>query len=265
MTKSSRLICDKADRINSRNKSQYFEKTKVLWMPVSIGQDYHELDGLLESIKLIRKNLIHITLIKVIIVDLAQRYHLAIKNNTSPEKMLYESKKRGLSWRESYEHLIRNCFKNITVEFNTWDEWLNHENYNQSRQQIDILYNEKTNFKKHLENDVLEFERRYFNRESRYLTTIEKEYCRECIKEECATLILWSRSFVSLGHAYIFYPKKIPEAMSFIKQNFTNFLYIFAQFSKSKRNPYLFFKSDKTNLIKQEASAFTIKHRRFSI
>lgn len=238
MTRNSRLIYDKSDRINSKDKIEYFKKTKVLWMPISIGQDYHESDKLLESMKLIRKNLPYITLIKVIIVDLAQRYHLAIKNNTSPEKMLYESKKRGLSWKESYADLIKDWFENITVEFDTWDEWLNHENYNKSRQQIDILYSEKINFKQHLENDVLEFEQRYFKRERRYLTTIEKEYCRECIKEECAALILWSQCSVSQNCSCIFYPKKIPQAMSFIKQNFTNFLCIFAQFSKSKPNPY---------------------------
>lgn len=93
MTRSARLVYDKSDKINYKSKSQYIEKTKVLWMPISIGQDYHELDKLLESMKLIIKNFKNITLIKVIIVDLAQKYHLAIKNNTSPEKMLYQSKK----------------------------------------------------------------------------------------------------------------------------------------------------------------------------
>ena len=265
MTKSSRLIFDKSNKINYKNKVEIFKKTKVLWMPVSVGQDYHELDKLLKAIKLVRKNLTHITLIKVIIVDLAQKYHLAIKNNTSPEKMLYEAKKRGLSWKESYAHLIKTGFKDISVEFYTWDEWLNRENYNQARQQIEILYNEKTNFKNHLEKDILEFELRYFNREGRYFTNIEKDYCRECIKEECAALILWNNSQVSPDFIGIFYPKKIPKALGFIKQNFTNFLYMFAQFQNSKRNHSLMFQSWTSDSNLQNDKVPTIKYRKFSI
>lgn len=263
MTRNSRLIFNKSD-ISNKNKNEYTKKTKVLLMPISVGQDYHELDKLLESMKLITKNFTDITLIKIVIVDLAQKYHLAIKNNTSPEKMLYQSKKNGLSWKESYAHLIKARFKNVTVEFSTWNEWLNHEDYKQAKQQIDALYNEKINFKNHLENDVLEFERRYYNREKRRFTDAEKEYCRECIKEECAILMLWNKDLVSPDYSFIFYPKKIPKAMSFIRENFTNFLFVSAEFAKSKRNHPLIFQHSKSSLNLQEDTAPPVKYRKFS-
>lgn len=263
MTRSSRLIFNKSD-INYKNKNQYTKNIKVLWMPISVGQDYHELDKLLESMKLIIKNFTHITLIKVVIVDLAQKYHLAIKNNTSPEKMLSQSKKNGLSWKESYAHLIKSRFKNVTVEFSTWNEWLNHEDYKQAKQQIDALYNEKINFKNDLENDVLEFERRHFNREKRYFTDTEKKYCIECIKEECAVLIVWNKDLVSPDYSLIYYPKKIPKAMTFARENFTNFLFVFAEFAKSKRNHSLYFQPRKSSLNLQEDTAPPVKYRKFS-
>lgn len=263
MTRSSRLIFNKSD-INYKNKNQYTKNTKVLWMPISVGQDYHELDKLLESMKLIIRNFTHITLIKVIIVDLAQKYHLAIKNNTSPEKMLGQSQKQGLAWKQSYAYLIKTKFKNITVEFNTWDASLYHDNYNQARQQIDNLYNEKIYFKKLLETDVLEFELRHFKRERRYFTDNEKEYCRECIKEECAILMLWNKDLVSPDYSFIFYPKKIPKAMTFVRENFTNFLFVFAEFAKSKRNHSLIFQPRKSSLNLQEDTEPPVKYRKFS-
>lgn len=265
MTRNSRLVYDKSDKINYKNKNQYIEKTKVLWMPISVGQDYHELDKLLDSMKLITKNFSHLTLIKIVIVDLAQKYHLAIKNNTSPEKMLYQSKKNGLNWKESYAHLIKARFKNVTVLFSTWNEWLNHEDHKQAKQQIDALYNENINFKNLLENDVLEFERRYFNREKRYFTDTEKEYCRECIKEECAALIVWNKDLVSPDYSCVYYPKKIPASMSFIKKNYTNFFSIFAEFSKSKRNHSLIFQPRKSSLNLQKDTELAVKYRKLSL
>ena len=50
MTRNSRLIFNKSD-ISNKNKNEYTKKTKVLLMPISVGQDYHELDKLLESMK----------------------------------------------------------------------------------------------------------------------------------------------------------------------------------------------------------------------
>lgn len=266
MTKKSRLIYEKSDKKNKENKNHYIAKTNVLWMPISVGQDYHELTKLIESIKLINKNFINTTLLKVIIVDLAQSYHLAIKNKTLPENMQKKAKKDGLHWKESYSTLITTQFKDIKVEFSTWDEWLNHEYYQQARKEVNRLYNnEKSDFKRFLEEDLLEFERRHFNREASYFSDNEKEYCRECIKEECAVLIIWSKEQISTGYSCIFYPKKMPAALSFIKQNLTHFMSTFAAFSsKSNLTKFLPFRPRRSSLNEYHDLSLVVTPRKMS-
>lgn len=207
MPKKSRLVYGKSGEVNIENKCDYLRETKTLWLPISVGQDYHESSKLEESIKLIIKNFKHITLIRIIIVDLAQRYHLAIRNNSSPEDMIEEAREKGLFWKDSYSELIKSQFKDTTVEFITWEYWLEHDAYKEARNQINDLYNDtKNEFKENLEKDVLEFQRRFLNREGRGFTEHQKEYCRECIKEECAILIVWNKDQVSIDYSYIFEP-----------------------------------------------------------
>ncbi|MDQ8038791.1 MAG: hypothetical protein REH83_00090, partial [Rickettsiella sp.] len=70
MPKNSRLVYDEHDRKrDNKDKSYHIEQTKILWMPISIGQNYHESNYLAESLDLITKNFKHIDLVKVIIVD----------------------------------------------------------------------------------------------------------------------------------------------------------------------------------------------------
>ncbi|TLY48770.1 MAG: hypothetical protein E6K54_01965 [Gammaproteobacteria bacterium] len=248
MSKSTKLTLEKINQ--GKNKLEYFENIKVLWMPISVGQDYHELGKLKESINLIIKNLKNITLINIIIVDLPQKYHLAIKNNKSPDEMVYQARINGIIWKQCYENLIKTRFKNIKVIFSTWSNWLTHDRYNQARNYIENLYRDKENlFYKSIEDDVLEFERRYFNREGRQFKELEKGFCRECIKEECAVLAIWHQAHVSPNSSCIFYPKKIPAALSYIKQNFTDFLSISARFpSKLNVNKFLLFQSKRKSL-----------------
>ena len=248
MPKKSKLTLEKINQV--KNKLEPMENIKVLWIPISVGQDYHELGKFVESINLIKKNLKNVTLINLVIVDLAQKYHLAIKNNKSPEDMIYQAKINGVIWKQCYENLIKTRFKNINVEFTTWDNWLIHDRYNQARDCIENLYYDKENlFYQFIEKDVLEFERRYFNREGRQFNELEKGFCRECIKEECAVLIIWHQAQVSPNSSCIFYPKKIPASLSYIKQNFTDFLSISADFSsKLNWNKFLIFRSKRKSL-----------------
>lgn len=254
MVKKSRLIYEKFENINI-NKLDYIENTKVLWMPISVGQDYHEFGKLFECINLIKKNFKKITLIKVIIVDLAQRFQLAINNNTSPSQMIQQAKKKGMIWLQLYEKQFKTRFSDIKIEFNSWEYWLKHELYIEARNEIEVLYNDKNKFfYKYLEEDILEFKRRYYNRNKKKLNDIEIEYCRKCIKEECAILILWSKEIVSLNYSIIFYPKKIPNALLFIKQDFTNFISVSVQFQSK-------FNIDKVNLFQQRRNSFNFSDK----
>ena len=266
MTKKTRLIYEKSDKKNNADKNHYIKKTNVLWMPISVGQDYHELNKLIESMRLINKNFINTTLLKVIIVDLAQSYHLAIKSKTLPESMHQKAKKDGLDWKESYSNFITEQLKHIKVEFSTWDQWLNHEYYPQARKKIDILYNdEKSDFKRFLEEDLLEFERRHFNREAIHFSNNEKEYCRECIKEECAVLIIWGKDQISPDYPCIFYPKKMPAALSFIKHNFTHFISMFAAFSsKSNIKKFKLFHTRRNSLNDHNDVSLVVTPRKLS-
>jgi hypothetical protein len=117
MTKKSRLVYEKSHEVNSKNRRQYFEETKTLWLPISVGQNYHETPKLDESINLIINNFKHITLIRIVIVDLAQKYHLAINNNSSPENMIEDARKNGIDWKTSNSELIESGFKGIAIEF----------------------------------------------------------------------------------------------------------------------------------------------------
>ena len=93
MTKKTRLIYEKSDKKNNADKNHYIKKTNVLWMPISVGQDYHELNKLIESMRLINKNFINTTLLKVIIVDLAQSYHWLSRVKLYPKVCTKKQKK----------------------------------------------------------------------------------------------------------------------------------------------------------------------------
>jgi len=266
MTKKSRLVYEKSHEVNSKNRRQYFEETKTLWLPISVGQNYHETPKLDESINLIINNFKHITLIRIVIVDLAQKYHLAINNNSSPENMIEDARKNGIDWKTSNSELIESGFKGIAIEFITWEHWLEHGAYKQARDQINDLYNDtKTKFKEILEKDVLEFERRFFNRKNRYFTELEKEYCRECIKEECAILIVWNKDQVSVDYSCIIYPKNIPLAMSFVKNNLTHFMSMHIEFSSKSNNKPLLFQPRKDSLNEESQLILTTESRKHSI
>lgn len=240
MTKASKLVLDKSLNINNKEELNYIQNVSVLYVPISIGQDYHEQEKLSESLELIKKNLKKTILVKVIIVDTPQRYHLAIKNEVTPESMYMAAKENGNSWEKAYKAPIENKLDH-NVEFIKWDSWLTHTYYAEAQKEIDFLYNQDCSFKDNLEQDVLEFERRHFNREKRRFTEIEKEYCRNCIKEECAVLIVWGRNEVCPGYHCLFYPKLMTKALSFVKKNFTQFISLSAVI-KIKSDNNLFYR-----------------------
>ncbi|MDQ8038792.1 MAG: hypothetical protein REH83_00095, partial [Rickettsiella sp.] len=165
---------------------------------------------------------------------------LAIKNREKPDAMYMQANKAGKFWRANYQAIIEKNFKQ-KVEFSSWKViGTKHKTYKKSRKEIDKLYSKNSEFKSFLEEDIKEFENRHFKREGRYFTEEEKEYCRQCLKEECAALIVWDRSKNAPGYSCIYYPKKMNKAMLFIKRHYTNFMSIYAEL-----HPNTFFSTNK--------------------
>jgi hypothetical protein len=223
MPKNSKLVLEKSLKKSNEEKLNYIKNARILYIPISIGQDYHEREKLLEFFMLIKKNFESLVLVKIIIVDTPQRYHLAVRNKGTPKSMYRKSKKNGNIWEENYKYLIENTLS-FKVEFSKWNKWLNHESFKEARKEIEHLYNSNIIFKSNVERDILEFERRYSNRENHYFTEEEKEYCRKCIKEECAVLIVWGKDRVYTDCPSLIYPKLLTNSLSLVKNNYTNFI-----------------------------------------
>ncbi|WP_010598076.1 hypothetical protein [Rickettsiella massiliensis] len=259
MPKTSRLSYSGFYKSHNREKLKFTQQTTVLWMPISIGQPYHESDSLCDVLELLVKHFINRPLVKVVIADTAQRYSLAIKNKETPDAMRDLANKKGNIWEEGYKDLIKNKFKESQVIYHRWDEWTNHELYEKARQEIDSLYSKKDSaFYNAIESDVLKFEKRYSERENISFSDKEREYCRECLKEECAVLIVWGKILVHPGYCCIFYPKPMTDCILFINEKYTCFMSMFSELkSKSKSKLSMFYTNSSTeNTSNDQASSF---------
>lgn len=240
MPKTSRLIYSGFYKEHNKEKLHFTQQTTVLWMPISVGQPYHESDILCGVLNLLIKHFINIPLVNIVIADTAQRYSLAIKNKKTPEAMRNQAIKEGNKWEETHKDLIEKKFQKNEVIFQRWDEWTSHELYKEARKEIDDLYSKKDlGFYSAIEEDVLNFEKRYSNRENIIFSDLEREYSRECLKEECAVLIVWSKALIHPNYACLFYPKAMTNSISFINEKYTCFMPMLSELkSKSKQGMF---------------------------
>ncbi|WP_218814557.1 hypothetical protein [Rickettsiella endosymbiont of Dermanyssus gallinae] len=227
MSKNSRLVLEpslkkETERERIKRKEKYTRNTKILYAPISIGQSYHDKKMFLEFLNLIEKNFQKLLLVRFIVVDSPQRFRLAIDKKVSFESMLGEAKKLGDEWEKDCKFLAEDKLT-CKIEFIKWDSWVNHPYYDIAMGYIKNLYNNNDEFKESIEKDIIEFERRHFNRKKELFIEKDREGCRTCLLDECAGFIVWDRDIVSIGNTSLVYPNRLTNSISFIKNEFTMF------------------------------------------
>jgi hypothetical protein len=220
--KKSRLVLAQTDKEESYETKPYILSfASQIILPISVGQSYHEGAKLEETLKLIKKAYTKVPIpnIRIILADTLQRYSLAMQRSETPEACEAIAQKKGQAWQSCYFLLIKDLLGEA-IQLETWDRWQKHELFQSFLKQIEDYYSESILFREAIESDIREFERR---RHPNCFSEVEKAYCRAYIKEECAVLKLWEYDQVSPHHRLIIYPKKLPQAMTLIKSQSTQF------------------------------------------
>lgn len=227
MSKNSKLVLEpslkkETDRERVKNKEKYTANTKILYVPISVGQSYHDRKMFLEFLDLVEKNFQRLLFARFIVVDSPQRFRLAIDKKVSFESMRGEAKKLGDKWEKDCKLLAEEKL-NCKVEFIKWDSWVKHPYYDTAMECVKKLYSSNDEFKESIEKDIIEFERRHFNRKKELFIEKDREGCRMCLLDECAGFIVWDRDIVSTGNTSLIYPSRLTNSISFVKNNFTMF------------------------------------------
>jgi tRNA-dependent cyclodipeptide synthase len=219
--KKSRLVLAQADKEESYSKQHILNSASQILLPISVGQPYHEGNKLEEILRLIKKAYAQDSLpnIKIVLAVTLQRYNLAMEMGKEPKDCEGLAREKGDKWEARYLLAIKKMLGE-TIQLETWDVWTKHELFQLFLKQIEDYYTESPLFREAIESDIREFERRRY---PSCFSEAEKAYCRAYIKEECAVLKIWEYDQVSPHYRLILYPKKLPQAMTLIKSQSTQF------------------------------------------
>lgn len=189
---------------------------------ISIGQKAQEGYKLAATLSLINK---HFKQCTIMVCDTLQRHTLAIDNKFKKEELYTISKKMGDDWLENNTPYFG--IFNIPYQIIRWDSWLESPNYNNKRNLINALFEEKKEYQQAFYQVTDQFYERYKKRYSFKNVNLDLlyPYCLEYLKEECAVMLLWADK----GYNFEIYPSKRNKAMEatheyLIKPRFPNVL-----------------------------------------
>jgi tRNA-dependent cyclodipeptide synthase len=192
-------------------------KRSACMLPISVGQKYHENDKFIATIELINSQFGECT---VVVADtLARHTSLKESENDTDDTIRQRLRIKGDEW------IKRNAkaLKKLTIPHKIvrWDEYLEHQKYQNKRKRIESLYTDDQPFKKAVEGAMAGFLRRYkqqhINKKKIFGEEKAFEDSLEYVKEECAVLILWPETE---NCDYLIYPNKLHEAMYNLRRRF---------------------------------------------
>lgn len=165
-----------------------FKKSRCL-LTISVGQEVHEGEKFESTLNLVNYAFKECVML---VDDSLQRHTMALDEPYDAEYFYDVSMKAGDDWlvrnKKYYEKL------NILVKIMRWNDWLNHENF-QEKQNM-ILHHIKCNdvYRHSFENTIEEFLVRYYRRvvgQEGFNMERARNLCFNYLIEECAALCLW--------------------------------------------------------------------------
>jgi len=190
------------------SEREKFSKSSCL-MPISIGQEVHEGDKFTAVLKLVNRNFSKCT---ILIDDTVQRHTLAIIQNESSTKELYnEALRQGSEWLVKYLPEIEQHF-DIPFSIIRWNKWLNHNDFQNSLNQIKQSYNADPEYRNAIDENINDFLTRYQKKHgsSNFDWKIGEALCFNYLIEECAAMCLW----IEENCEYELYPSGRNKAMT---------------------------------------------------
>ena len=157
-------------KLRARNCKDW-RNYNTIRLEISVGQEYHEGEKQFLAGKWARDNF---TNRYIILGDLPQRFNMALVKGGRPDDYKKICLENGDAWLE------RNCNAIMGIKVTRWQDWMNHEDFQKTYQQICSLYKYNSNFANAVKQTGLGFINRQ-NWPSKHL-----KVCIDYLLEECA-------------------------------------------------------------------------------
>ena len=198
-----------------RGTSHYGEdlKSKIVVLPISVGQPYHEGEKFLSTVELINKRFMSCD---IIIADTLQRKNLKVYD---PEilKCLKEFQ-NGSDWIERNKKALSEI--KIPYKIIRWHECLESQIFHARYNEIIGLYNLKQEYYNFVQEDVEKFLSRQKEGNINLSFTEELEdYCASYIIEETTVFLSY---FIKENYDIVLYPSAIPSSIDYIRKTIKN-------------------------------------------
>lgn len=185
-----------------------FKKSSVVLI-LSMGQETAEWEKLAAQLELINNNFKECI---VVLADTLQRYTLKVTEKLKYSEVYDVALQRGKLWLKRNQTVLSKL--TIPHKITTWNDWLEHPNYQENRKLIDCHFENSPSFKQAFLNTAELFYSRYQTRIGTVSSVSKREedisYCLEYLKEESTIIMpIWAKE----GINFIIYPSEIPEAL----------------------------------------------------
>ena len=175
--------------ISDEDKASFKESTCLLL--VSVGQEAHEGDRLLATIKLVNENFQSCI---ISLYDSLQRFTMSLSRSCDPEDLRKSAEREGNLWLERNKNILNNFAIPITIY--RWEHWVNDLYFPKRRQELLARIASDPDYKKAHENAIegyLERYCRHLDDQKSFDRNRAVGLCQEYVLEECAVLCLWPK------------------------------------------------------------------------
>ena len=223
-------------RCSVSDKMRFHKSTCII--PISVVVQTHEGKKFLETMKLVDSSFKSCVLL---IDDSIQKYTFKIDE---PDKSLSFLHNKAIESGKRW--LIRNkeSYAKLTIPFKImhWDDWLDHNSFEDSYADIEELYKTDLEYKHAMHASIDDFLCRYLSRST--VHNFDKNHavncCLQYLKEECTVMCLWGLE----GFHYEIYPSGRNKAMvatyeKLIKSKNSNLLKSISLYFEKKSVTYM--------------------------
>ena len=166
-----------------------FSRSQCL-LTISVGQEVHEGEKFATTLALVNESFQSCILL---IDDTLQRHTMAIETDiVCGDALLAVSKEEGRHWLQRNKAVIDKLTIPCTII--TWDKWLNHPHFAETRVALEALYGDDAAFRATIDETIDEFLTRYDRRSAdfHYLSDARvRKLCLDYLVEECSAMCLW--------------------------------------------------------------------------
>lgn len=174
-------------KCNDKDKNKF--KTSRCLLTISVGQEAHENEKLLSTIKTVNDSFFSCILL---VDDSLQRHTMALCSDKNADYFYESSIKCGDEWLKRNAKYLHELY--ILEDIIRWDKWITHKNYIEKRNHIEWLLSSDAQYKKSFEDAIEIFLNRYTKRLENDLSfdlNRSHDLCLDYLIEECSSLCLW--------------------------------------------------------------------------